>query len=239
MTLKKSSWHYRVWAWSHRTWNDPTGTREKAGKSVVPETTSLCPYFWRIILIAPLIGLWLAALAAVLICVFGVMMVFLAIFNIVGVVRARGYYTLVRDGSAGPVFELHRFNRMWQPGWRSLRRTLPLLYVLGGLWYWCGATEVLRWTSVAGRGVGTFTFGYMIPLLQDVVSSVATFTLTYGPWFAGGCIVVAALNSRRAGSFCWGVWRFFSEVVFPYMKAWYRRRCPLVEFEDDCPKVSV
>lgn len=42
MQLKKSSLHYWIWAWTFRCVN-----------KAVPETTSLCPYFWRVVLLAP------------------------------------------------------------------------------------------------------------------------------------------------------------------------------------------
>ncbi|PIY97092.1 MAG: hypothetical protein COY66_01360 [Candidatus Kerfeldbacteria bacterium CG_4_10_14_0_8_um_filter_42_10] len=44
--IKKSSWHYKVWAW---TWNN------KIWDKRVPTVRSICPYFWRTVLIGLLL----------------------------------------------------------------------------------------------------------------------------------------------------------------------------------------
>jgi MFS family permease len=55
MVVKTGSWHYKVWAWSHLVPSDE--------RNLVNKGTSLCPYFWRVMLALA----WLPPLATLLV----------------------------------------------------------------------------------------------------------------------------------------------------------------------------
>lgn len=218
MELKKNTWHYRVWAWTHKVWFQlMQGSTPRREVQVMPETTSICRYFWRVVLIGPLTGIFLALLGALMFSILGSLLVAI---NMVNIMLARGYNTI--DLADGPLdlFPFHPFEKTQQPGWRLLKLILPCTYVLGGLWYMLGTA------GMTYRAVQT------AQLFSEVAVAVA-------PWIYPVIVLLVILQAARIVSLYIGISEFFTDVAVPFAKAKYHRYCPLVTFVDDDDEGSV